>query len=463
MLPDTGMLPVRCKKERQSTGVETNELPSWRPRPRAWNDMNSGKARGPLAVAFLLLVAVSLEAAPGSRIPAAYQFEAVPRPVLAAASRTSSWNPKLGRWAADALYLLAVSGSPEHSQLCLSVSHDGGDTFSAPVPVSDGGVQIRSDGEANPSLAVSGHGGIYALWEQERSDGGTDLRFARSVNNGHSFEKPILVTDKIKPSANDFSSLAVAPDGSIYAVWLDGRDPTAGPHGTSVVYLARSSDGGATFGKNVQVAAGACHCSRPALAFGPQGEVFVAWRAVFLENIRDVVVAASVDQGETFGPQERVAKDDWRIDGCPHSGPSLAVKGNRLYVSWFTEGTGRNPGIRVSWSDDDGASFAPPRLASGRILDANHPTLSVSADGRLVLVFQGRNRLNQHGWAPLQAYLEEISDAGQLSPPVPVPGRRKSVVYPVVLAGSLGRVFVAWSEPSAKGSQIVLSRGRRTE
>jgi hypothetical protein len=365
-------------------------------------------------------------------------------------------------WGSGTLYLLAVYGSPEHTQLGLTVSNDGGDTFAPPVPLSEKGVQILSDGEDSPSLAISGHGGIYVLWEQERSDGGTDLMFARSINNGRRFEKPIRVTDKVKPSANSFSSLAAAPDGSIYVIWLDGRNPMAGPHGTSAVYLARSSDRGATFGKNVQVAPGACHCSRPALAFGTQGEVFVAWRTVLMGNIRDVAVAASYDQGETFGPQVRVAQDNWRIDGCPRSGPSLAVKGSRLYISWFSEGTGRNPGVRVTWSDDAGESFAAARIVSGSILDANHPALSVSEDGRIVLVFQGRDPMEQNGWAPPQAYLAEVSDTGQVSRPAPVPGRQRPVVYPTVLAGTLGRILVAWSEPGEKGSQIILARGRRS-
>jgi hypothetical protein len=374
-----------------------------------------------------------------------------------------SWDPKLGLWASGTLYLLAVYGSSEHTRFGLAISNDEGDSFAPPVPITGEGVQIRSDGEDNPSLAVGRHGGIYVLWEQECSDTGTDLMFARSIDAGHHFSKPIRVTDKAKPSANNFSALGEAPDGSIYAVWLDGRDPEVGPHGSSTVYMARSTDGGVTFGKNVRVGAGACHCSRPALAFGMQGEVYVAWRSVFLGEIRDVVLASSADQGETFGPQIRVANDDWKIAGCPHSGPSLAVEGARLYISWFSEGTGTNPGIRVTWSDDSGASFAAPQIVSGRILDANHPVLSVSEDGRVVLVFQGRDPARQKGWAPPQTYLSEISDTGKTSLPVLLPGRHNPAVYPTVAAGTQGRVVIAWSEAGNEGRQVVLLRGRKTE
>jgi hypothetical protein len=114
----------------------------------------------------------------------------------------------------------------------------------------------------------------------------------------------------------------------------------------------------------------------------------------------------------------------------------------------------------LAWSDDSGASFAAPRIVSGGILDANHPVLSVSEDGRVVQVFQGRDPERQKGWAPPQAYLEEISDSGRTSPPLPVPGRHKPAVYPSVVADSQGRVLIAWSEPGQNGRQVVLVRGR---
>lgn len=286
--------------------------------------------------------------------------------------------------------------------------------------------------------------------------------FARSINFGHSFQKPIRVTDKTTPSSNGFSHMAVGPNGAIYAVWLDSRDPEAGPPGTQSVYLARSTDRGATFGKNMRVAAGACPCCRPTVTVSNHGEVFVAWRHVFEGQIRDMVIATSKNNGETFAPPVRVAVDNWKINGCPHSGMTLLAKDRRLYVSWFSEGTPGHAGVRLSWSDDQGKSFAPPVMISGPLLDANHPALALSEDDRVLLVFQAREPGPQDSWSPAHAYLVEVSEQGDVSPPMPVLGNKKGVSYPVIAGGGAGRVFIGWTEPGEKGRTIMLSRGRRT-
>ena len=87
--------------------------------------------------------------------------------------------------------------------------------------------------------------------------------------------------------------------------------------------------------------------------------MYVAWRHIFGENIRDMAVARSEDGGRSFSAPTRVHVDNWRIDGCPHSGPSLAVDdGRRLHVSWYTGADGK-AGVYYAASDDAGQSFGP--------------------------------------------------------------------------------------------------------
>jgi hypothetical protein len=391
---------------------------------------------------------------------ATYQLESQPRAVLAQAGIAPSNDPKLALAASGALHMLAVYGAHGSTQLGLAISHNGGDTFSTPVPVSAVGAEVSSHGENSPSLALTPTE-IYALWEQVNERGRTELMFARSVSFGHSFEQPISVTDKAEDSFNGFSSMAVAPDGQVYAVWLDGRDRGA-PAGTFSVYLAKSTTRGATFGKNIRVAPGACPCCRVAIAFGNRGEVYIAWRKVFEGDIRDMVVSTSRDGGETFTEPVRVSEDRWKIPGCPHSGAAMASKGGRLYLAWYTEGEEGKAGIRVSWSYDAARTFKPSVFASSNILDANHPSLSVSTDGHALLVFQGRDPAQKEGWNPAQAYLVEINDAGETTPPLAVPNGGNAVSYPIVAAGTAGRVYIGWSEPGQQGgSDILLSRGRK--
>jgi hypothetical protein len=269
------------------------------------------------------------------------------------------------------------------------------------------------------------------------------------------------VTDKTTPSGNAFSFLAVAPNGDLYAAWLDFRDPQHTAPGTAHVYLTKSTDKGATWSKNIPVANNVCPCCRPAIAFGIGGEVFVAWRNVDTRDVRDMMLAVSSDNGASFGKPVLMANDNWKISGCPHTGPQLVVKGKRLYAAWHSEGDGANAGIRVAWSDDNGKTFSKTVVASGAVNDTNHPSLSLSEDGRLLLVFQGREPAEKDGWGPVRAFLTEIHDNGAVTAPFLIPGSRKTAQFPTVVAGTVGRVFVAWTETTDKGVQVALSRGRK--
>jgi hypothetical protein len=247
----------------------------------------------------------------------------------------------------------------------------------------------------------------------------------------------------------------------LYAAWLDFRDPQHTAPGTAHVYLTKSTDKGATWGKNIPVANNVCPCCRPAIAFGANGEVFAAWRNVDAGDVRDVTLAVSSDNGASFGKPVLMANDNWKISGCPHTGPQLVVKGKRLYTAWHSEGDGANAGVRLAWSDDNGKTFSKPVIASGDVNDTNHPSLSLSEDGRLLLAFQGREPAEKEGWGSVRAFLVEIYDNGAISAPYAIPGSKKTAQFPTVVAGTVGRVFVAWTEATDKGVQVMLSRGRK--
>jgi hypothetical protein len=212
-------------------------------------------------------------------------------------------------------------------------------------------------------------GGNGFLWEAKKAKsskknkkvaphvaGGNDLMFARSLRFGRKFDKPIEVIDKDKPSSNAFSFLTVAPDGDLYAVWLNGRgrDPQSTAPGTSHVYLAKATGKGATWGKNIPVANNVCNvcpCCRPSIAFGAQGEVFVAWRNVDAGDMRDMMLAVSSDHGATFRNPVLI--------------PTVAAGTvGRVFVSW-TEATDK--GVQVMLSRGRKDSGAAPLAPKQRI------------------------------------------------------------------------------------------------
>ena len=400
-------------------------------------------------------------ASPSASVPS-YQFEPDSRAVLEPLQIPSSRHPKVGMRASGGVYMSGVYKEGDHERLGLFISHNGGDAFAPPVPISAAGVSVSSHGENSPSLVFGTRREAYVLFEQMAGWGATDLMFARSLEAGHNFQEAYRITDKDEVSSNGFSSLWVAPNGHVFAAWIDGRDDDdEALIGTSSVYLARSTDFGESFEKNISVADGICPCCRPSMAFGPEGEIYLSWRHVFENHTRDMVVAVSRDGGESFGAPVRVAEDDWQIAGCPHTGSQLLQVEDRLYVAWFTAGNNREVGIQLTWSDDGAQSFAPPVHASAGVAYANHPMLTQADDGRVLLIFEGRSVSEGDQWGPVSPYLVEVGAGGELTEPTAAPGRGVSITYPAVTGGSQGGVFVAWTEPTEEGTQIVLARGRR--
>ena len=398
-------------------------------------------------------VAILLPTASCNRgVPATWIFEPHPKGVIATGSAQDVAVDSSG-----APGMLVVYDENGKSRLGYTMSHDGGDSFMHAIAVSGTDASVSVQAEASPTLAKVPTA-IYGLWEQPGAKGQNDLMLARSLSYGHSFDQPVRVNDEEK-SFHGYSSVAAAPDGDVYAVWLDGRE-TAPSSETFAIYFARSRNQGATFEKNKRVALAACPCCRPRIAVGAHQELHIAWRKVFPGDIRDMVVSTSYDGGNTFAPEVRVADDGWHLRGCPHSGPSMVESNGRLYVAWLTEGRDQHPRIQLAWSEDHGRHYHPPVVISGETLDPNHPVLSASEDGRVLVIFQGRARKADSAWEPAAAFMVEVA-GDKVSSPMPLPKDAGSVSNPHIAAGTGGRVYVAWTQRIDESGKPVLLRGRR--
>lgn len=429
-------------------------------------------ARGPRARARGLGVVVMLTslllgpAGCDRRAPRApYRFEpeakAIPVPAgLAARDPRLAIDRATG--SGGTVYALAVLGDEQVSRVGLLVSDDGGDRFGAPAWASGEAARVESHGENAPAIEADGQTAIHVVWEQ-LTGSHVDVMVGRSQDFGGSFAAPVRVTDT-DPAAEvyaGYTALAVR-NADVYVAWLDFREHT--PDMSASVYVAHSADGGATFGPNVRVARAVCSCCHPALAILPSGEVLLFWRHVFPDGTHDAAVARSSDAGQHFSEPQRVAFDGWKIDGCPDSGPVTAIRDRRVYVAWLTEASPEVAGVRLTWSDDGGRTFAPAVVASRGVADGNYPSMAVTPEGRVVLAFQGRDPDEASGWGPIQPYLVEIERDGRVGAPTPVrlDLSRTSVLRPRVAAATVGRVYLSWTDLSGATPRAMWIRGRRT-
>jgi hypothetical protein len=364
------------------------------------------------------------------------RFESEPRTIAASAVGAPSFAFGSG----GDLQLLVATASGDKTHLHAFMSRDGGDTFNDLGLVSRPSSDVTQVGETHPRLVMDRNEFLYAVWREHDPN-------ARIVVASHDwrhpgFTRPVEVRDIDSSTYSGFPDMAVAPNGNIYVVWLDGRDYDQNIGDVSSVYFARSTDGGKSFGRNIRIAAHTCSCCRPTIAVDSKGRIYVAWRHNF-DDVRDMAVATSVDRGRTFTPLVRVARDGWRIHGCPESGPSLLPIGDRLYIAWFTLGADSRPRVLASWSDDHSHSFVTPVELSAGLLDANHPMLFAGKPNGVWVAFQARSPRIDSGWSPFQIYVTRIDPSA--TPAVAVTDSSVDEEYPFAVMRDAQSLFIGVS------------------
>jgi hypothetical protein len=223
----------------------------------------------------------------------------------------------------------------------LQTSADMGKTWSPPKIVQQEPEPVAARGEERPKIAFGPKGEIYIAYTKPVAKPHIgDIRFVRSVDGGRTFSKPVTVHANRDVTTHAFGSMIVDQAGRIYVAWIDGRGAQQAKarreaYSGSAMYYAVSTDGGSTFKGDYKVADHTCECCRIGLALNPDGNPVALWRHIFSPNIRDHAMVELTPTG-MLQPVARVTFDDWRIDACPHHGPSVAYgpDGTRHQV-WF--------------------------------------------------------------------------------------------------------------------------------
>lgn len=272
----------------------------------------------------------------------------------------------------------------KQGQIWVSHSDDAGQHFSAPVAVNSHPMRIAADGEARPKIAVSANGQLNVTWTESLPTAYAGyIWYARSTDEGKTFEPPMIVHTDRAEITHRFDALQVAADGTITVLWVDKRDVLAAkaagkPYAGAAIYYAVSLDQGKSFQPEQKLADSSCECCRLATTSQSDGTVAVLWRHVFAGQERDHAMAEIKANSKPV--LMRASYGHWKIEGCPHHGAALATgEGFGYHLAYF-DGAGDKPGLRVARMDSQAWVTSPPRRVGDASKHAGHPALASSGD-----------------------------------------------------------------------------------
>jgi hypothetical protein len=272
----------------------------------------------------------------------------------------------------------------EHARVIMQRSADRGATWSSPIRVTATPEPVSADGENRPKIVVGPKGELYVSWTSPTSANYTgDIRFARSLDGGGTWSSPLVIHKNRELITHRFESLQVDGAGRLWAVWVDKRDleqaqARGGKYAGAALYYAYSTDRGQSWQGDFKLADHSCECCRIALTLDAKGRAVAMWRHVFDGNERDH--ASAVLEPDRAPTIQRVTFDRWRVDACPHHGPSIAHEsGGTRHAVWFDQ-VGQQGRVfygRLSDSGPVGVQALPVGAAHADLALAGH-TIAVA-------------------------------------------------------------------------------------
>ncbi len=279
------------------------------------------------------------------------------------------------------VHLVTFQGDPKAGDLFYRRSDDGGNRFGPAVRVnSQAGSAIALGTIRGGQIALRRGGRVHVAWNgsqtaQPRVHDGSPILYSRSDGHGGFTPQRNLMADGF--GLDGGGSVAADRQGRVYVMWhacalLNGGEQKRR------VYLALSTDDGATFARETPVwdePTGACGCCQ-LKPWAQDGKVLLLYRSCSTPENRDTFLLASDDAGLTFlGGKIH----PWSIPICPMA--SYAFSPNGAWAAWESN-------RQIYWAPVAAGGAAGTILAApGDSKNRKHPVLAINARGEVLLAW----------------------------------------------------------------------------
>jgi hypothetical protein len=308
-----------------------------------------------------------------------------------------------------------------------------------------------------PSMAALPDGSLAAHWLVKSGQGtfDYDVTISRSFDGGKTWGKPFIPHRDGVKAEHGFVSLFAARDGSLAAVWLDGREmkPAEGGHDhgrgdMTLRYVKIKRDGALV--DDAALDTRVCECCQTSAAMTSEGPVVVYRdRSEEEKEIRDISIVRV--KGEKWSAPRPVFQDRWELNGCPVNGPAVAAAGWRVAVAWFT-GADKTSRVKRAFSDDAGETFGQPITVDDGNPAGRVDVLLLDDGGALVCWLE---KLPEGG----AVRVRRVSMGGKLDESITVApsGTARSSGFPQ-MARTGGKLVFAWTGARVLTARLTLPR-----
>ena len=294
-----------------------------------------------------------------------------------------------------------------------------------------------------PRLAASGNN-VYAVWEESR-DGINVIIFAKSSDRGNTFSKPVNLTSGIGVDSETPSICAFG--NNVYVVWTDNS------RGYFNIFFIKSTDGGNTFSKPLNLSNDPGLSYLPRIATDGKNSVYVVWTDNSPGNY-NILFRKSGDGGASF--DKPIILDD--LKGVSNF-PSIIASGNNVYVVWShknntdfdpsnTENQTQTYDVFLTKSLDRGNSFSKPVNLSDDPANSQSPALAISEIGTLYVVW------SDNSIGTYETFFTKSLDQGHTFSKVSVISSNIARSISPSISAYVNNVYVVWSDNTFGNSEI---------
>ena len=329
-----------------------------------------------------------------------------------------------------ALHLIYFKGKPLAGDIFYVRSTDRGKTFSPPLRVnSQPNSAIAMGTIRGAQIAVGKDNRVHVAWNgskdaEPKGVDGAPMLYTRLNDAGQAFEpqRSVMTWAGVLDGGG---ALAAGDKGNVFVTWHSG--PAGKEETERAVYLARSTDDGATFERERKISVrptGACACCQVRALVDAEGSLTILYRAAGKNVDRDTTLLVSTDGGNTF---QSSLVQPWKIESCPMSSYALLESGGKVRAAWETEEQIYSASIEPATS-----KLSPPVAAPGQGNNRKHPTIAVNSEGKMLLAWTEGTGWNRGGalvWQLYDAKGQPTNDKGR-SQSVPTWGLLSAIALP---------------------------------